>query len=509
MPAGVYTENKINETALKTLFQLFKVEVNPNGPETAEQRLRRIINEVNGGQRTFSDVVRSLMRASPDAEAGIAQMFETRGLDADPQRVARITQDVLSGGRTFTDLQGSLDRLDELQGDITDPPSKKGPSKVPQGARVVKVVNPEGSDAAALYYLVYEWNGTEITFEVGDSDKFIKLFGGTAEDRFASVETVNQRQFDNAGYIDSGGVDSILGSDESLASQFEREARALGLEDIPGWIKNDPEAVQLLITAATEGWSSGRTWKELSKTKGFDYRFGEALDRFLQPGVGLEQAIGNFMAEEAQIRGALTANRPNQQFKVGYINNLMTNGWTAAEVDQVLKAGKQIRRNPELLSQVNTALVYQGFDPLDEVGLLNLLASEEGTPEDIKLALNRASAGTALAQAGVSGVDPELLASVVDDFSNLHTVDDYAALSQQLALTLIQNERDLDLKKFGLKRDDLIAAAFGDESPSGKDSAEVLNMLARLQRDRQAAAGGIGGTSGFINDQGRLIVRGM
>jgi hypothetical protein len=55
----------------------------------------------------------------------------------------------------------------------------------------------------------------------------------------------------------------------------------------------------------------------------------------------------------------------------------------------------------------------------------------------------------------------------------------------------------------------VVAAAFGQESPTGRSAGEVLSLLARFERDRRVAGGGIPGSTGFIDQQGRLRIQGL
>ena len=71
---------------------------------------------------------------------------------------------VTGGGGTGGGGGGTI-----TEGGITDiPPVDIDGTTIPDGGRLVRVTNPEGSDASELFFVVYDWRGVELVYEVGD-----------------------------------------------------------------------------------------------------------------------------------------------------------------------------------------------------------------------------------------------------------------------------------------------------------------------------------------------------
>jgi hypothetical protein len=384
-----------------------------------------------------------------------------------------------------------------------------GNTVIPRGGRVVGVDSPAGSDAARLYYVVYEYEGVEYAFEVGAEARMGELFGtGWATSGvFSGVTFTGQGGFDGAGYVNAGMVDEVVGADQSFQAMIEVSLRAAGLEDLPAWIKDDPRAMQLVAEATVDDWSSGRLWVALSDTDGFKTRFS-AMDRYLQAGMTVEQAVNEYVSDEQAIRSVVRRYLPpGTEVTTDYLGQVLARGWTPNQANMVLGAVETLKRRPEALAQANMILLASGLEPIDETGLLNVITG--GAPDAVVEAFNTAAAGQALVAAGVGDLDTNLLLAVVNDTSTLRTAEDYKRLAQDLAVGLIRNQRELNVEQMGLTRDDLIAAAFGESNPGGKTLGETINLMARLERERQVAAQGDPGITGFVDDRDRLRFQGL
>lgn len=392
-------------------------------------------------------------------------------------------------------------------GPITDvPPVSVGSTIIPQGARLVRVRDPEGSDAAELFYLVYNWRGVELAYEVGDRARFDELFGSV--DVFDTVSSFSQAGFDAQDFTLAGSVDTILGSTESLGSQIEREVRALGLEDLPSWLADSPQALALVAQATAQEWSPGRLWTELSDTQAFQDRFGVAFDLYSQGGVSIQQAVDTIIADELSLSNAIRPFQPSGfELTPQYLQGLLLSGWTPQAAAKVLQQAATFRDDPDIMAQANAILAASGLSTLGEIDFIN--AMNGFGPAEIVEALNTAAAGRALAEAGLDDIDVDLLTEIVDTSDRLLTADSFRELAQQLAFNFARFGHEFETSKLGISREDAIAAMFGEESPSGKTSGEVFNLLARFERDRRAAGGGFEATTAFQDVRGRLRIQGL
>lgn len=518
----------MNPGRVKSIMEAFGIDLEAHAQQNGDASVEAMFQRIAESGRTEDQLVASLFRAYPDrTDDFVKALFESRGItdiatgdETEQQRLDRIASE-LASGRTLQDLRNSLDNLaapgggggggaagggDNTQDDgVVD----VGNTVVPGGATVVRVRNPAGSDAPTLWYLKYQFAGVEFVFEVGTSDDFIRLFGNDWQesDFYDSFITQTQGQFDASGYVDAGMVDEVVGSEDSFASQMEAAIQAAGQEDIVGWIRNDPQAMAVFAESVVDDWSKGRLWRELSGTDAFADRF-PAMERYMQGGITVEQAVNEYVQDETALR--ITVRRflpPGTQVDQDYLGTVMMNGWTPNQANQILQATETLKRRPEALAQANAIMIASGLDPMDEAGMLNVLTG--GAPDEVVEAFNTASAAQALADADLADVDVDLLIEVVDDVTALRSKEDYQRLAQDLALDLIRNARELDIEQYGMTREDVIAAAFGESNPGGKSIGETINYLARLERERQVAAQGLAGVNAFIDDRDRLRTQGF
>jgi len=408
-----------------------------------------------------------------------------------PDDAARIAGEVTEG-RSLDNLVVSLARI------VGELPEHRLDTVIPDGATLLRVDSPTGSATDAIYYLRYNVLGSLVTFEIGDQLTFDELFPEGAN-AFSTSRVLTQAQFDAAGAISLGSVSEVIGQTETLDSQIGREISALGLTAPPAWIMGSEEAKKLIVFSTQEGWSSNRLWTELAKTDAFGARF-PGVDTFLLGDTTIEAAVDEYLSEETALLGAIRRYRPGESLSNQDIGDVLANGWTSATFAAALELEQQITHNPNALVQLNDVLVASGFDPTDELGLLQVMT--DSAPLDITEALNTASASIALSEAGFDGVDIDGLVDIIDDVSGFRTPESYAKLAQELALTAVRNRHELDIGKFDITDEDLVSVFFGEESPTGTGSGEILNRLARFERDRRAASSGFGGAQASIGRQG-------
>jgi hypothetical protein len=384
---------------------------------------------------------------------------------------------------------------------------------IPQGASLVRVTNPAGSDAAQLNYLTYTFGGVDVAFEIGDDTELARLFPD-AMTAFASITTVNQGDFDTL-FVAGGTLEDsgLLGATESIGSQFERDLRSLAGEGLAEWVRASPDLMRLTVLASTQGWSAAKFWTEAFRDENYEglnaakARFG-AIDIYTSVGLGIADAVDAYLVDEAEFRDQLRRFRGGTgDTSNSYIARVMQTGWTPATAGAVLEAEDRLRRNPEALAQANEILLLSGLEPVDEAGFLGVMAGS--APPEVTEALNTAFAAQALSEAGIEGVDLGLLVGLVDDTSRLRSAEDFRQVAVDLAANFAKFGTELDRSAYGIGEDDVTAALFGRESPSGRSAGDVLNTLARFARDRQAGAGGFAGASSFIDNRNRLRLQGF
>lgn len=404
-------------------------------------------------------------------------------------------QELIAGTMTFAELGEKVVAGTEMVGGTV----------IPEGAQLIKVNNPAGSDAGSLYYLTYEWQGVTWTFEVGDAERLDELFGG--EGAFDEKRTMNQQQFDNAGFVSAGSADQILGADESFTALMERETAAVGMEDLPEWLAGSPQAMSILAQGAAQGWSPSRIWEELSTTDAFQDRYGTTIGIYTQGGSSIQDAVQQILADEQSLaRVVRRYGPPGASYDSDYFQSALAQGWDATAAAQVLEATNQLTRNPTALRDANAVLAAAGLAPVDEAGMLNIMLG--GAPDDVTEAINTANADRALRDAGLMDVDIQTLLDVVDTTDRVLTVESFREIAGELAFNFARFSTEMDRNAFGVSRDDLTRVMFG-EAPNDATQGEILNALARFERDRRRAAQGFGGATAFVDDRNQLRFQGV
>lgn len=386
-----------------------------------------------------------------------------------------------------------------------------GNTVLPEGMRLVKVTNPAGSDAAAIYYAVGDVYGVEVAYEIGTQDDLTAEFGGV--DAFGSFSTVTQTQFDNSDILTVGPVDEIMGSTESLQAQYERDMRAAGLEAPPQWMLNDPTAMATFVTATNEGWSAERTWGALAKLDSFKERFGGIETIQNQLGTGsVHEAVGEYLSRESEVRAALLRYRgPNTNVDTEYVSSLIGAGWQGSEVADLLELEREVKENQAALENINEILVYRGLDPLTPDDFADYLRDEartsdpDFTPGEVFEAVNDALRLTALEQAGIEGISAEVAASLGTGISySIDSPDMFNDEAQYVAGVVAANAHALDLGSYGLDQDKVLQHFLGQS-----DDPDVGRKLEKLGRERNIAAQGYASTSAYIDAEGRLRAQGL
>lgn len=388
----------------------------------------------------------------------------------------------------------------------TEPPATEPApftaATIPAGGTLIKIPSPVGADEP-LYFVEYTVYGVPIRFEIGGETRFKELFGSA--DTFDTSLTLTQTQVDDRGGLSWGSIDEQLGNKESLQAQVDRGIREAGMEDIPEWQRASTDVMTIIMSAAREGWSAGRTMKEIAGTEAFATRYPgfEAWRKIMGDQGTLSDAISSYVVQEDRFKTMLRRFRgPNTDISAEYVGQLIATGWTDQEVGEVLDFEQRMVGNPDALVNLNEILSYHGMDTVDAVGLLEL-SRGQGSPEVLEV-LNDALRATELERQGIE-VSAETASALGQGSSmGLSSQADLTAQAQAVAMDIFANKRELDLGKFGLTESDILMAAF-----NGEASASVASRLGQLARERAAAAEGFEGLASFQSEGGRLQTVGI
>ena len=380
--------------------------------------------------------------------------------------------------------------------------------RLPSGGSLIRVRNPAGSDAPWMFYVAYTVYGVTMTYEIGDQAELARLFGGV--DEFDTVQTFgNQQKFDNRGWLNMGGIGEQVGATESIQSQIERGVRQMGYEDLPRWMRSSTEVMGILFNGVREGWSEGRILRDLAGTEAFNTRFsGFSGLQQQMGGASLGSVMEEYLSRESALRQMLTTYRgATSNISNQYLGRIISMGWAPSEVEQILRAEQLINApgNENMLRDLNRVLLASGMEAVNRNQLLEIMRGN-AAPQ-VYEAINDTLRAQALREQGLT-IDAQLAAELGEgtalSVASASERGQFTTAAQNAAFAIMQNKLELDAGKFGINRDDIIRAAFGEGY-----SQEVEVKLQKFARERSAAAEGYGAGTGYQTSAGRLVLPGL
>lgn len=483
-------------------------------------------------------------RANPDQAASFYQRLSSAGLfQGDPAyyatgraQPAEFTNLVNVVGQNIASAQGVVTLPADSAISGPTPPAPSDPifqapvqgstTRIKAGGTLYRVADPQ--TGTVTYHVVYQFEGVNLGFRIGDESEFLAAFPDGAA-VFQTVQKVNQAQWENAGILAVGVLDDVVDLDGmSLGATLVNSLRGYGLESLPDWIRNDRNAMTIAMTAANEGWSSGRTLRELAATSAFKSRF-PAWDTMLDRAGGDELAAMNLYTNEEQAftRALATYRGPAAQTDPQYLADLMRRGWTVDTVVPLLSAERQLRGDPAILEATNRLLSGAGLNPIGPVAQIALIAAGElpsdqaasllasvdlttllegNDPGQVFDLLNDAMTLSKLEDEGLVGLDLNFVRQLRNETGGLLDSDQVRQFAQQAAVNVLRFQPDVAKQRYGLSEEALIAVAAGRPDPEGRSSAQVLETMNRLIRERQAEAGGTDSFQAFQSAEGQLAI---
>ena len=444
-------------------------------------------------------------RFNPDDLNAIREIFTQELLDPEGTKEGRLLREAgLGGGKR----RAARQLFAKAQEQVTHPGDTGGPGTtniggtvVPVGAQLIRLRSPAGSEDPTIFFLEYKAFGVTVRYEIGNRDAAIAAFGGDFLDQFDGVTTLSQQQFDEEGTT-LGLLDEIAGSTESIQSRFERGIRELGLGDLPQWMREDTEIMTILMLGTEEELDAGTIANQLSQTGGFaaEYPGWEALQGFMG-GATILDTIDEYSRRRTELTSLIRRYRgPDTDVSNQYLGTLIGTGWEAREAAQILEGERQLSSG-EALANLNDILTFNQMETVDEGGFLELMRGN-AAPEVFE-AINDALRRKALSEEGID-VDVDFAVSLGAGSSTaVADLASFGGSARQAALDILNNGRELEAGKFGITREEIVAASFGEPLSSETDA-----KLAQFGRERRAAAGGFAFGGGFIDAEGRLRMQG-
>jgi hypothetical protein len=380
--------------------------------------------------------------------------------------------------------------------------------RIPAGGTLIRVRNATGTDAPWTFFIAYTVYGVTMTYEVGDTAELTRLFGGT--DEFDSVRTFyDAGRFNRQDWLSMGMIGEQLGATEGIQAQIQRGVQQMGYEDLPRWMRTSTEVMTILFNGVREGWSEGRILRDLSGTAAFTQRFsGLNALQGMMGGASLAEVMDTYLARETAIREMLVTYRgANTNLTNQYLGQIISSGWAPTEVQEMLRAEQLLQGDSGqlALTDLNRILRASGMDTVGPRQFLELMRGN-AAPQVFE-AINDTLRAQALREQGLE-ISPELAASlgegVAFSVASASQLGQFSTAAQNAAYAIISNKLELEAGKFGISRDEIIQAAFGEGY-----SQEVEIKLQKFARERQNAAEGYGAATGYQSNKGRLVIAGL
>jgi hypothetical protein len=225
-------------------------------------------------------------------------------------------------------------------------------------------------------------------------------------------------------------------------------------------------------------------------------------------GASLGEVMDTYLARETSIRDMLITYRgANTNLTNRYIGTIIGSGWAPTEIQEMLRA-EQLMKGEDgrlALTDLNRILRASGMDTVGPREFLELMRGN-AAPQVFE-AINDTLRAQALREQGLE-ISAELAASlgegVAFSVASASQLGQFSTAAQNAAFAIISNRLELDAAKFGISRDEIIQAAFGEGY-----SQEVEVKLQKFARERQTAAEGYGASTGYQTGSGRLVVAGL
>jgi hypothetical protein len=341
---------------------------------------------------------------------------------------------------------------------------------------------------SGLYYVEYTLpnNAGTILFEA-EQEQIQEIFGRSVPTGYTLFNFEQHVGQDNVYY--GGNVAEVEG-DGDFGNEVRRvTALALDQEDLPDWLRKDQKALDLLYVKVAENRSNEWFWEQVSRLPSYKAQY-PGIEKLIATGLDRVDAQATFNEYEIRLKRLHSAaGYSPDAISRGTIGALITKGYSIDQVTESYSVWKRLNDHAPALEAFNQILVASGQKALSGVDMYKFLTGQ--APAEIydlyeASYLREAAAGSGLGDI-FSAEEAIDLASFTAE--NLNVNSAYEAF-RDVASQALRFRHELDVGQYGLDVDDLIDLSFGRPPRSGKDAAEVGEVLARITQAAQAARGG-------------------
>ena len=369
-------------------------------------------------------------------------------------------------------------------GDLSGPGKALGEEGVPgvwSGGQLVKV---QRQGAVDKWAMIYDFNGMKVAWEFDSEEQMLATLGSL--DAVGGYSNLSESNY-NANVTFAGNAAEIQGPGSFTAwirETMNNVALDAGVADPTLWGRYmaDEAVQQILFKAAIEDWSEQQT---MAQIRGTDFYQNE-----LFPGITAfynmddpEREWYQYMANVRPVLESLGVDPGPDGFRT-VIGDMLSSGVSDQTFVNMSGIFMRAATSTEYASALDEWMQIELGKNLDFETYYNVLAGE--AEADVRDVVNKAVLEYQSQQQGAE-LSNEQIARIAERRPALTDSDAAAFLNQFLESTTAV--RDV-AGRYGLTQDELLSAAAGIETPSGRSIEEVQRLT------RQAA-----GEAGRLDDE--------
>lgn len=354
----------------------------------------------------------------------------------------------------------------------------------------------------ARYQLPYLDNQAAIMFEA-DKTQMEAIFGKgklpPITSKIDSNRIFAEQKFQT---VFGGNIAEVEGEGD-----FDQEVKrvwslALDQESLPDWIANDPGAMSLLYVKTSENKSDDWFYENLERRNSFKNRF-PGIEHFKTIGLSTREAVTAFTEFETKTKQLhAAAGFSPVAITPSVVGGIIKKGYSINQVQDSYQVWKRMNDHAPALAAFNQILQANGKAPLSGTEMYKFLAGEAPAEiYDIYEASAIQEAATASGFGDVFG-GTDALGLALESSKNLDVDSAYSAFTE-VANQALRFRHELNVEKFGIDIDDLIDISFGRAPRSGKTSADVGEVMARITNAAKADLNTRAGAYFSFDQEGR------
>lgn len=469
MAVGNYdTGNAALDNRLNYLEKTFGVDTTAKADGWAE--------DIAAGENTLDGLWRGLLRSRVGREK-VEEWALAAGVPK--QHLPNVVDNLMSGERTFNQAAKKFGGQSPAS-----PTDKTIPALTILSSPNARWLRDQST---GLYYIEYQLPGGtgSLVFEA-EEEQVDALFGKGV--RPSGAQSITFDSYVRQDAVHFGGNVAEMEGEGRFEDEFRRTtALALDQEQLPQWILNDSVAMDALFVKFTEGRTNEWFYDFLSsKSKGFRTRY---------PGVGTLKERGLSTAEAVRAHTEYETKLKTLHAAAGFsdegitpflVGTLIEKGYSVNQITDSYGTWKRMRDHAPALQAFNEILVANGQKALNGRGMYKFL---QGTaPDEVYdlyegAALTESARAAGLGQVFNANDALSLALETSEDFSVNQAYERFSNVAAQA----LRFRHELAIEQYGLDVDELIDLSFGRAPRTGRDAAEVGEILSRITKAAEAS----------------------